>query len=759
MIVKPTADEAKLLDRCLGYVADYVDEICITITRSLADDYGKLQCEHIANKYKAKVSEFKWVNDFAAARNFNFKQATGDYIIWLDADDMLKGAELLPALIDKMGKEKIDTGVMNYLYDFNDNKLCTTKHLKTRIVKNDGCVNWVGKIHEDFNDNRSLNPYFIADIEVIHLPTKKGIQESTERNIEIAKEYLKGNPEDPRSYWVMANALRMDNNTKAVKFYKEFIKRSYSDDEKYLAYLNISDMLKDKDYALQALALKPTYPDAYFKIADRLYGEKKYDAAINFIEIGFHQPIPDKDIIVYNPRDYDYNPLLMLMHIYSDIGKTEKALLIAMKMVKMFPNEPKLKKYQDMFEGDLKEVMEARKYAMEASEIVDKVKLKEYLDNLPEKVRQHPEICSIYNQNFHKDTSTGKDLVIYCSYTSKYWNPEIAMADGIGGSEEAVVNLAEKLSKDWNVTVYNNCKVPKRYGNVEYKNFWEYNVRDKQDMTILWRYPKPVDYDINSTHIVVDLHDVMPPAEFTKERLAKIDKIFVKTKSHRDLYPEIPDEKFAIIPNGVDAELFNDIVEKDPYLIINTSSADRHLEATLDIFEELIKRQPDKPWKLAWYYGWGVYDTMHADNQEMMDWKKKQAERFEKLKVDGRAEGGTMIGHRDIAKKYLEAGVFLYPTQFYEIHCISAVKAQLAGCKMATSDAFALAETVKPGIRKVHTDCERWNKENTFGDKQIDAYIELIENGFIGDKEWARETYNWDNVSNQWMKQLKSIQQ
>jgi glycosyltransferase involved in cell wall biosynthesis len=412
-----------------------------------------------------------------------------------------------------------------------------------------------------------------------------------------------------------------------------------------------------------------------------------------------------------------------------------------------------------MFEGEFKEVLNAKEYLKKAEKIKDKKKLQKYLDKLPKKVRQHPEICYFYNKNFYKKTSTGKDLVIYCSYTSKYWNPDIAMNEGIGGSEEAVVNLAEKLSKDWNVTVYNNCKEAGRYGNVEYRHFWEYNVRDKQDATILWRHPKPVDYDINSTKIYVDLHDVIPAAEFTKERIAKIDKIFVKTQAHRDLYKNVPDEKIVIIPNGIDPELFEQDFIKNPYLILNTSSADRHLESTLDVFEELIRRQPDKPWKLAWYYGWGVYDSTHANDKAMMDWKKRQVERFEKLKIDRRAEGGTMIGHRDIAKKYLEAGVFLYPTQFYEIHCISAVKAQLAGCKMATSDFAALAETVKPGIRKVHTEGEKWMKENTFGDNNIEAYLDLIENGFVGDKEWAKETYNWDNIANQWLKELKSTPQ
>lgn len=105
----------------------------------------------------------------------------------------------------------------------------------------------------------------------------------------------------------------------------------------------------------------------------------------------------------------------------------------------------------------------------------------------------------------------------------------------------------------------------------------------------------------------------------------------------------------------------------------------------------------------------GVYDSVHKDNKQMMNWKEKQVERYERLREAGRFEGGTMISHTEIARKYLESGVFLYATQFMEIHCISALKAQIAGCKTITSDFAALNETVQKGI-KIHTDGKNGEK-------------------------------------------------
>ena len=109
-----------------------------------------------------------------------------------------------------------------------------------------------------------------------------------------------------------------------------------------------------------------------------------------------------------------------------------------------------------------------------------------------------------------------------------------------------------------------------------------------------------------------------------------------------------------------------------------------------------------------------------------------------------------------MAQKYLEAGIFLYPTQFYEIDCISAAKAQIAGCYPVTSDAFALNETVENGT-KIHTDTKRWGTENTFGDmdnidKYVDAVIENVGKTVNGSE--IKKKRNWNNIAQVWLNVL-----
>ena len=49
--------------------------------------------KEIAREFGAQVFEFPWIDDFAAARNEALSHATGDYVFWLDADDVVEPAE------------------------------------------------------------------------------------------------------------------------------------------------------------------------------------------------------------------------------------------------------------------------------------------------------------------------------------------------------------------------------------------------------------------------------------------------------------------------------------------------------------------------------------------------------------------------------------------------------------------------------------------------------------------------------------------
>lgn len=92
MIVR---DEEAQLSQCLESVKGVVDEIVIVDTGSTD------RSVEIAQAGGARVYPFAWCDDFSAARNASLQQAQGNWILVLDADEVLL-PEIVPALKQAM---------------------------------------------------------------------------------------------------------------------------------------------------------------------------------------------------------------------------------------------------------------------------------------------------------------------------------------------------------------------------------------------------------------------------------------------------------------------------------------------------------------------------------------------------------------------------------------------------------------------------------------------------------------------------------
>ncbi len=86
MIVK---NEEKYLEDCLKSVRGVADEIVIVDTGSTDHTI------EIAQEYNAKLFHYTWINDFSAARNYALEKSTGDWVLYLDADERLSKSSLM----------------------------------------------------------------------------------------------------------------------------------------------------------------------------------------------------------------------------------------------------------------------------------------------------------------------------------------------------------------------------------------------------------------------------------------------------------------------------------------------------------------------------------------------------------------------------------------------------------------------------------------------------------------------------------------
>ncbi len=180
MIVK---DEEEVLARCLGGIAPLVDEIVI------ADTGSSDGTEKIARAYGAHVYSFPWTDDFAAARNFAFSKGTGDYLLWLDADDVIppESAALFPALKELLGNERPDMVMCPYDIAGSGGTPAFTFY-RERLLRREAGFVWQGRVHECIPPRGKTVRY---GFRVLHLGSNKP---RGARNLHIFQKWAKEQP-------------------------------------------------------------------------------------------------------------------------------------------------------------------------------------------------------------------------------------------------------------------------------------------------------------------------------------------------------------------------------------------------------------------------------------------------------------------------------------------------------------------------------------------------------------------------------------
>ena len=239
-------------------------------------------------------------------------------------------------------------------------------------------------------------------------------------------------------------------------------------------------------------------------------------------------------------------------------------------------------------------------------------------------------------------------IVFYCGSSIDEWSPK-SEAKGIGGSEEATINMARELAKLGNeVLVYNRCGDDEgEYDGVKYENY-EYFSDVECDILIFWRQPKYIiDHKDNfkAKQVFLWLHDTVPQEEILPIKHF-VDGIFVLSGFHASLYPALRD-KLIKTSNGINLDHFKQKVTRDPYKIVYGSSYDRGLKELLEMWPEI--KAHEKEATLSVFYGMSaIQDEQFKDEIQYL------------LKQEGITELGR-ISHLQVAKEFLSAGVWAYP--------------------------------------------------------------------------------------------------
>jgi len=757
MIVKADASEAAPLERCLASVASSVDEIHVTVTGQNAE------CEAVALKYGATVSHFTWIDDFAAARNFNLHQIQSDWYLWLDADDTLLHPERLRDLVRAAEETRVGGYYFYYQYQFDENGHCIDAHWKPQLLKNDGSWDWKGAIHEDALPLRPVQWTKTELCTRVHHTEGHRQKESFERNLRILLKERERDKNEPRTLFYLGRTyFALGEFQKALDALTEYLTLSGWPEERYEARLLMGDAFMNTQQFDEAIRMyndaileMEEYGEAYVRKANAYMMQKEWNKALYNLKtaLGMQEQTGD---VSYNPMKMKRDVWIAIGMCYTQLGKLDDGLRAVNTALKADPKDKNARELQELVQFLRTKHKLANNYFDIAKALRDnkqEAKIVPLLHSVPREISDHELILGLRHTYFPPKVWPKKSVAVYCGSSAEVWRPGDENGKGIGGSETAVIELSKRLVKyGWSVTVFNNCDAPPdgfTVDGVHYENYWKFNWQDTFDVLWVWRLPELFDYEVKGRLRILDLHDVMNPADFPPERVARMDKIFVKTNYHRSLYPKVANEKFVVVGNGIDLKRFDAKEKRQAHRFIYSSSPNRGLDIVLKLWPQLKAKFPDA--ELHTYYGWNTFYEIEKHNPERMTWMRKIQAQLNQPGVVSHER----VGQKELAREMMKSSYWLYPTYFPEIHCITACEMQAAGVIPLTTGFAALAETQKVGLKlKGDMHSPQWQQE--YVDKVI-AWVEDKDGTSAASREAqeAAKQFSWDNVANEWNQHLQ----
>lgn len=709
-------NEAKNIGPFFKSISGCFDEIHITDTGSTDNTVELLQLDSLKELAGCPVyiHHFEWIKDFSAARNYAFSKVPKeiDYIMWMDGDDVLSDKEAFKHWRDHT-MHCAHQWMVNYNYAYSGDKpVCT--FIRERIVKNNHGFEWKFFLHEGLiqTSNRKTDTQFIPSFTINHMRKEEDTKNHKSRNLGVFEHHIANGVElEPRMIYYYGKEL--------------FDAAKYLEAAKYLgkaATLPANSGLENHDrlmanqflsmalgmcgkweeslsVALNSLQLAPDRSEYWICVADAMLKLGNFSACKLFYEGSKHCFGGTSGGAVYtSPEASGVYPYLQLAKIYLSETNVDAAQIEVNHLLKI--NNPEAKELQHQIDMIRK---------------LSKIPKKEELQAVDDIVITCPPACLITD-----------------------WDETVLENKGLGGSETAAVEIARLLKKKTNrpVKIFSKRKTADIMpSGVEYlpldqledyfKNYFPYRH-------IAWRHASK----LTEAPTFVWSHDLVTMGSQYENNY---DKLWCLTEFHKNFVMDlqgVSEHKIDLVENGIDPSLFNENIEKKPYKVIFSSSPDRGWERCIEICKRARKNIPEL--ELHLFYG---TENMRKSGMH------EQAEKLDRLvRENDFVHYHGFVSKKDLVRHFKESACWLYPADFIETSCITAMEAVCSGAYPLVRNMGALKYTLADCISKNqctvldHDACDD-ETYNIWAERLEYVLVNKLWKGVDVDKNY----YSWEN--------------
>ncbi|WP_201318839.1 glycosyltransferase [Paenibacillus sp. EPM92] len=346
MIVK---NEEEVLARCLDSAKDIVDEI------NIIDTGSEDQTVEIAKRYTDRIFHFPWTGSFSEARNHAFTYATKEYILYLDADDVILEEDRRQFLeLKKTLNPAVDSVSMFYNAGTDEFGNVTLRYRRNRLIKTARNFQWRGDVHNYLE----VSGYIInSDVAITHKKTRHKVG----RNLQIYERKIeRGDKFSPRDYFYYGNELRENGHyEKAIDNYQKNLDLAEGwVEDKINACINMADcyrFLGDLKKELEALSKSFDYGKPRAEVASRMgfyfYRKRDYRTAIFWYDLATRLPADTNQWGFSYPAYWTWYPHLHMCVCYYRLGEYENAYVHNEEARKYRPEDTNVLHNKTLLEG------------------------------------------------------------------------------------------------------------------------------------------------------------------------------------------------------------------------------------------------------------------------------------------------------------------------------------------------------------------------------------------------------------------------